>query len=219
MQSQITFYPPRTFTRGWKLRWNLIGLLPTILILAVFAGGVILVLLHRGMFIPVMALVAVIDLAVYGAFIFFSPLFNGNSQVARYFSAAGQGFLVQVSFTPRRYPGLEGILDDADDFGLLAGESDWIVFRGAASYLALHKSDLAEAHFENIGLRAAFVSGDALHLRLRSPLAGVSKVVVCPRYGLTLPAARNMNKSFRACMEQWLLQAYGPARVCDKFGG
>jgi hypothetical protein len=194
MDSTITFRQEARFGLGWRIFGNVFSMIPGLIVIAVLFAGVGALAVTKS-FVLFGALI-LCGIMLFALNLFLTPLFQANFLMPGYFPARGQGFIVQISFTPRRYSGIEGVLDDADDFGVFSVQGDYVVFQGDSTYLTVHKSDLAAVSFENAGWRASFIMGDSTRFSLKTPVSGIYQFVVHTREGNTLISANRINRAF-----------------------
>lgn len=58
--------------------------------------------------------------------------------------------LFQISFDPRPFPGIRGLLEDADDTGVLKSEQDKLFFKGGHVTLAIPYSEIDSIQTRNV---------------------------------------------------------------------
>lgn len=194
MQSTITFNKPVHFTLGWKIVMNIFAALPSLLIYAVVGVGTFAAFVTKSG--PLFAIAVALSVFILFLDRFFMPFLQGNFLLPEKFPNRGEGFITQITFTPRRHRGLEGVLDDADDFGMFSVEGDFLVFRGSSTYLAVHKQDIGNIQFENVGWRALWMMGQSAKFFLDQPVCGINDFKVHTREGNTLVNANRTNKAF-----------------------
>jgi len=165
-------------------------------LLAMLTFLVALVVLAFSRSMALFAGLMIAGFAVFGIDRFLSPFFQGNAFLPDRFPLRGQGFIVQITFTPRRYGGVEGLLEDADDFGVFSVQGDCVVFQGDSTHLSVHKNDLAAISFQNAGWRAFWMMGDSVSFTLKAPVSGIAQFVVHTREGNTILKARSINRAF-----------------------
>src|ERR1051326_150958 len=149
--NSIVFHEPQFFTFKYKVLGNLFGLLPLVLFFGIIA-------LHAWAFFyqPVdkdllltSFIITVIGYKIVLCWLI--PVFQSDPSNMKHFSNYGDGFVVQVSFNPRRYDGIEGILEDADDLGIVTFNTDGVVFHGDSAYFVISKSDIDSIKIKNVG--------------------------------------------------------------------
>jgi len=176
-----------------------------LILFAVLFGGIVVESVIGSPFILLATILLMIVLFVVN--IFLMPFFGGNLFLPGKMSGLGDGFICQVTLTPRRFTGLEGLLEDADDFGMFRIEGDYVVFQGTSLYIAVHKADLIGVDIQKIGWRVFWLMGNAALFTLSQPLSGFSSFRVYPRHGATLISAQKANKAFFDYLYQYLFTA------------
>lgn len=173
--------------------------------LAIHAWGVVLVL-------PVLACVVVISLgklalwhllapaAAIAWTAYFLPLGLGNASLSRLVRglnpAAGQGpdgFIVQLTLSPRIRSGLWAELEDADDIGYLRLAETELVFEGDSVKVSLPYHEIGRVRRRNIGLRGLFVCGRRITVEI-SGCSKVSALEFAERSSWVLPASRRTSQ-------------------------
>jgi len=156
-QATIEVVQPKRFTLGAVLIVSGYGLL---LVLPLFSSFLLVSLLRFSF------LTAALPLAVVAVTAFFLPFGLGNTHVARLVRAlnpsadsSGDGFVVQLTLSPRIRSGLRAILEDADDIGYLTFTSAGLVFQGDSVTVSLPYQRIEKVQSHNIGLRGLFVYG------------------------------------------------------------
>ena len=155
--ARIEINRPRLFTAGAVAIVNAYGILlatpilSSILVVSVIKLGVLTVA------IPLLAVAATAC---------FLPFGLGNAHITRLVRAlnpdAGKdedGFIVQLTLSPRLRSGLRGLLEDADDIGYLTFNRNELCYQGDSIKLVLPWEDIQLVRPRNIGLRGLFVYG------------------------------------------------------------
>jgi hypothetical protein len=127
---------------------------------------------------------------------FFLPCGFGNPFVSRLVrsqhSAAAQssdGFVAQLSLTPRLRTGLRALVEDADDVGWLSFTDSELRFEGDSVQLTVPFERIREVRSHNIGWRGLFLYGPPSSFTV-SGLPQVEGFQVAERSSWTLPASR-----------------------------
>jgi len=194
MENLIAFREPQHFRLGWRIMGNLLPFPAAILIIGVTLGGLVLLQVFnapRLFFLPI-----ALGFVLYGLYEFLKPFFQGNAFLPRYFPNRGPGWLCQVTFTPRRYLGIEGVLEDADDFGVFVVQGDWLVFSGDSSYLSVHRGAIYTMELKNAGWRTMWLMGNSARVILKAPITNVLAFTIMPREGITLLQCHRTSRDF-----------------------
>ena len=143
---------------------------------------------------------ALIPLLVVAATAYFLPFGLGNTYITRLVRslnpAAGRGedgFIVQLTLSPRLRSGLRGILDDADDIGYLAFSADELLFHGDSVKFSVPFDQIELVQTRNIGLRGLFVYGRRIKLVV-SVLPQMESFEFAERSSWLLPASRAISR-------------------------
>lgn len=182
---------PKVFTLGTVLTVNAYGLLlmapvlVAMLVVSMVPFGILTIL------IPVMVLAGAAYLLPFGL---------GNTHITRlvgsFSPAAGKGkdgFVVQLTLSPRLRSGLRATLEDADDIGWLSFAAGGLVFTGDSVKLSIPYDCLERVQPRNIGLRGGFVYGR----RIRVVVAGLPEAAsleFAERTSWLLPASRRITR-------------------------
>jgi len=131
---------------------------------------------------------------------YFLPFGLGNAYVARLARAlnpaAGKdpdGFIVQLTLSPRIRAGLWAELEDADDIGCLRLTETELVFEGDSVKLSVPYSQIRRLRSRNIGLRGLFVYGRRMVVEI-SGASKVSALEFAERSSWVLPASRRTTR-------------------------
>ena len=129
----------------------------------------------------------------------FLPFGFGNPHVARLarsltVSAAGgsDGFVVQVTLSPRLRTGVRALIEDADDIGWLRLSDSELVFQGDSLTFSVPFDQIRSVKPQTIGVRALFLY-PSLKLVV-SGLPNVQSLTVAERSSWLLPTARATTK-------------------------
>ena len=182
---------PRRFTAGAVAVVSAYGLLmitpvfSAILAVSVIKLGVLTVL------IPFLALAATA---------FFLPFGLGNTHVARLVRSLnpgagqnGDGFIVQLTVSPRLRSGLRALLEDADDIGYLTFGRNELCFQGDSVKLSVPWEDIQLVGSRNSGWRGRFVYGRRIRLVV-SGWPEVESFEIAERSSWLLPASRAITR-------------------------
>jgi hypothetical protein len=189
-KARIEIAEPNRFTMKAVVAVNLFGLLLAIPVLV----SVLYVSLLRFGFGTVL-----IPCLVVAVTVVFLPLGFGNPYVARLArslqpaSEEGEGFIVQLTLSPRIRAGLRAIMEDADDVGYLSVTADAIRFAGDSVRLCVPQSSIEEVQIQNIGLRGLYVYGGRVAVRVRG-LPGVEVLEFAERCSWFLPGSWRISR-------------------------
>jgi len=145
-------------------------------------------------------LTVLIPLLVVAATAYFLPFGLGNAHVTRLVhsldpaAAKGEdGFIVQLTLSPRLRTGLRALLEDADDIGYLSFTGTGLLFQGDSVKLTVPFDCILEVRPQNIGLRGLFVYGRRIRLVV-SGLPQVGAIEFAERSSWVLPTSRAMTQ-------------------------
>ena len=187
----IEIAPPRLFTAGAVVTVSAYGIL---LAAPFFAAILVVSLIKFGI------LTVLIPLLAVAATAYFLPFGLGNAHVTRLVQslnpAAGKsedGFIVQLTLSPRIRSGLRAILDDADDIGYLSFTGTELLFQGDSVKLSVPFSYIEQVQPQNIGLRGLFVYGRRIRVRV-SGLPEIESFEFAERSSWLLPNSRAITR-------------------------
>jgi hypothetical protein len=187
----IEIAEPRLFTAGAVAVINVYG----ILLAAPFVVSVFVVSV-----IKFGALTVLIPLLVVAATAFFLPFGLGNTHVTRLVQKlnpaagkGGNGFIVQLTFSPRLRAGFRAVLEDADDVGYLTFGGGELLFQGDAVKLSIPFEHIQQVRPQNIGLRGLFVYGRRIKLVV-SGMPEFRSFEFAERSSWLLPASRAITR-------------------------
>lgn len=103
------------------------------------------------------------------------------------------GFIVQMTLSPRIRTGLRALIEDADDLGYLGFTESELIFQGDSVRLRIPWEQIAEVRPQNIGWRGRYLYGS----RIRITVAGISNaaaVTFSERSSLLLPTSKRITK-------------------------
>jgi hypothetical protein len=188
---------PRLFTMGAVLTVTAYGL---------FLLASVLVSILMASLIQLGIQTVLIPFAVLAGAAYFRPFGQGNTyinQLVRSFSAAAasgeEGFVVQLTFSPRIRSGLRATLEDADDVGWLSFGESGLVFAGDSVKLSIPYDCIERVQPRNIGLRGGFIYGRRIKVvagGLPEPLS----LEFVERSSLVLPASRRITRQLYECL-------------------
>ncbi len=145
-------------------------------------------------------LTALIPLLVVAATAYFIPFGLGNTHVTRLVRSlnpaaaqGGEGFIVQLTLSPRLRSGLRALLEDADDIGYLTVRGDELLFQGDSVKLSIPLDHIEMVRPQNIGLRGLFVYGRRIQLVVPA-LTQVESLEFAERSSSLLPTSRAIAK-------------------------
>jgi hypothetical protein len=187
----IEIAQPKLFTAGAVAAVNAYGAL-----LAVpFVISVLVVSLTKfGL------LTALIPLLVVAATAYFLPFGLGNIHITRLVqslnpavSQSGEGFIVQLTLSPRLRSGLRALLEDADDIGYLTFSGNELLFQGDSVKLCVPLDRIERVRPQNIGLRGLFVYGRRIKVVV-SGLPQIKSLEFAERSSWLLPTSRAITR-------------------------
>ncbi len=187
----IEIAQPRLFTMGAVAVVNGYGLLLaaplviSILVVSVTRFGVPTILL------PFLA---------FAATVYFLPFGLGNTHITRLVrrlspaaDKGGDGFIVQLTLSPKLRAGLRTILEDADDIGYLSFSETGLLFQGDSVKLCVPFDCLERVQPRNIGLRGIFIYGRRIRVAV-SGLPQIQALEFAERSSWLLPASRRITR-------------------------
>ena len=187
----IEIAQPRLFTVGAVAVVNGYGLLLaaplliSILVVSVTKFGVPTILL------PFLA---------FAATVYFLPFGLGNTHITRLVrrlnpaaAKGGDGFIVQLTLSPKLRTGFRTILEDADDIGYLSFSETELVFQGDSVKLSVPFDCLEQVQPKNIGLRGIFIYGRRIGVAV-SGLPQIQTLEFAERSSWLLPASRRITR-------------------------
>jgi hypothetical protein len=110
--------------------------------------------------------------------------------------AAGKsedGFIVQLTLSPRIRSGLRAIVDDADDIGYLSFTETGLLFQGDSVKLFVPFDQIEQVRPQNIGLRGLFVYGRRIKVRV-SGLPQATSIEFAERSSWLLSDSRRITR-------------------------
>ena len=182
---------PRLFTAGAVAVVNAYGML---LAAPLFISMLAVSLMKYGI------LTSLIPLLGVAAMAYFLPLGLGNAHITRLVRSLNpvsgkdeNGFIVQLTLSPRIRSGLRAFLEDADDIGYLSFTGTGLLFQGDSVKLSVPFECVTKVQPQNIGLRGLFVYGRRIKVVL-SGLPNIESFEFAERSSLLLPTSRATTK-------------------------
>jgi hypothetical protein len=183
---------PKAFTSG------------AILVIAacgVLSAAPVLVSLLAVTTIKLGVLTVLIPLLSIGVTAYFLPFGLGNPIVRKLVRSQKldtneDGFIVQMTLSPRIRSGLRALVEDADDLGYLSFTDTDLVFQGDSVRLRIPWTQVAEVRPQNIGWRGRYLYGS----RIRITVAGITNleaVTFSERSSLLLPTSKRNTRRLR----------------------
>jgi hypothetical protein len=203
--SSIQLLPVKMYGIKWRLFGNLFQLAFVIVIgaLIIFFWDTVELFLERNHLwnsttdiIPLL-----IGFVIYiGLAAIFMPLMCGN--LFLHGKASTDSHFMQVTFSPRRYSGLWGLMDDADDTGFLKILNGQIFIDCLSSQLAINFADVMAASSRNIGIKGSWILGNLVELKFKNPMDGIASIKIMGRYGNTLFTQRKASHALIADLKK-----------------
>lgn len=160
--------------------------------------------------IPVLIAIAVISLLKFGiitwllpllgiaATVYFLPFGFGNPYAAKLVGSlaeaentTGDGFIVQLTLSPRIHRGWRAYMEDADDLGYLCFANTAMVYRGDAVRFTIPFRQIAGVQARNVGWRGLFVYGRRVVVRVKG-LPNGETLEFADRSSWLLPTSRRV---------------------------
>jgi hypothetical protein len=187
----IEIAKPKLFTMGAVVIANAYGIL---LVVPLFISILVVSLITFGL------LTILIPFLVVAATAYFLPFGLGNTHITRLVrslnpaaSKSGDGFIVQLTLSPRLRTGLRALLEDADDVGYLSFTGTGLLFQGDSVKLTVPFDRIQQVRPENIGLRGLFVYGRRIRLVV-SGLPQAEAFEFAERSSCLLPTSRTITR-------------------------
>lgn len=182
---------PRLFTAGAVAVISAYGIL---MITPIFSAIIVVSVIKLGI------LTVLIPLLALAATAFFLPFGLGNAHVARLVRSLnpvagqnGDGFIVQLTVSPRLRSGLRALLEDADDIGYLTFAGNELYFQGDSVKLSVPWENIQLVRPRNIGWRGLYVYGRRIKLVV-SGWPEVESFEIAERSSWLLPASRTITR-------------------------
>ena len=189
--AKIEITEPRLFTAGAVATVNAYGLL---LVAPVLLSILVVSLIQFGI------LTVLIPSLMVAVTAYFLPFGLGNTHITRLVRSlhpaadkGGDGFVVQLTLSPRLRSGARAILEDADDIGYLSSSGTELLYQGDSVKLTVPFDCIRRVMPQNIGLRGLFVYGR----RIKVVVAGVPEAEsfeFAERSSCVLPASRAITR-------------------------
>jgi hypothetical protein len=205
----VEILPPRVFTPGAIL---LIATFGVLLVAPVLLSLLAVTLIKLSIFT---VLIPLLTMAVTA---YFLPCGLGNPVARRLVRSLGvganeekDGFIVQVTMSPRIRSGLRAVIEDADDLGYLSFTDSELVFRGDSVRLRLPWKQIAEVRPQNIGWRGRYLYGSRIKVTLTG-IPNVEAVTFSERSSLLLPTSKRVTRK----LHERICAALESARAVEK---
>ncbi len=213
-QPTFHYHPTPWFNLTFVALLNVVGLMVVlcilVLFLVLFLGGILLIGIGADEGSALLIASGIImAIAALPCFVLFNPLINLNpfvTSVSR--SRSPVPFdketchIVQVSFQPRLAQGLQAVLEDADDIGLLCFEPGAIAFHGGAFHFRIPYSACRKMESRLNVFPGLLMSGRRLEVFLGGN-QGMGRVKIHNRRGwTTIGQLHNSGKIIRMFRER-----------------
>jgi hypothetical protein len=182
---------PKVFNAGAVAIVNVYGVL---LITPTFCAILAVSLIKLGVLTLVIPLVAIATTA------YLLPIGLGNTYITRLVHSlhprVGQheeGFIVQLTLSPRLRSGIRALVEDADDIGYLTFSGTALSFRGDSIKLSVPWKDIQLLRPSNLGWRGFFGYGRRLRLVV-SAWPEVEGFEIAERSSWLLPGSRAITR-------------------------
>jgi len=146
-------------------------------------------------------LTALIPLLTIAVTAYFLPFGLGNPVVkrlvrSRKLDASEDGFIVQMTLSPRIRSGLRAVIEDADDLGYLSFTGSELIFQGDSVRLLIPWGQITEVRPENIGWRGRYLYGSRIKITVVG-IPNVEAVTFSERASLLLPTSKRITRKLR----------------------
>jgi hypothetical protein len=146
-------------------------------------------------------LTVLIPLLTIAGTAYFLPFGLGNPIVkklvrSRNLDTSRDGFIVQITMSPRIRTGLRALVEDADDLGYLSFTETDLVFQGDSVRLRIPWSQITEVRPQNIGWRGRYLYGSRIKLTVAG-ITNVEALTFCERSSLLLPTSKRNTRKLR----------------------
>jgi hypothetical protein len=189
--AKIEITRPRLFTTSAVAIVNAYGML---LILPIFSSIMVVSVIKLSILTVLIPLGALVVTAC------FLPFGLGNTYITHLVrslnpagSSNGDGFIVQLTLSPRLRSGLRALLEDADDIGYLSLGAGELCFEGDSVKLSVPWQSIQLVRSRNIGLRGLFVYGRRIKL-VAFGWPEVESIEFAERSSWLLPASRAITR-------------------------
>ncbi len=185
-----------------------------------FGTGALFIVSAYGLLVmlPVLISILVISLLQFGLLTFVLPLAAiafatlllpcgfGNPYICRLVDSlnpasrgSAEGFVVQLTMTPRLRTGPRALLEDADDVGWLSFTGSELRFQGDSVQLSVPFEHIRELQSRNIGWRGLFLYGGRCAFAVSS-LPQVQLFELAERSSWLLPGSRMKSRRLFECL-------------------
>ncbi len=183
---------PKAFTPGTILIIAGCGLL---LVAPVLLSLLAVTLVKLGMLTVLLPLLTIAITA------YFLPFGLGNPVVrrlvrSRKLDMGGQGFIVQMTLSPRIHSGLRALVEDADDLGCLSFTNSELIFEGDSVRLRIPWTHITQVQPQNIGWRGRYLYGSRIKIQVAG-IPNLDAVTFSERSSLLLPTSRRITRKLR----------------------
>ncbi|MGA2863962.1 MAG: hypothetical protein ABSF95_05695 [Verrucomicrobiota bacterium] len=192
--ARIEIAPPRRFGAWAEVAVHAYGL---VLVLPILVSVLVMSLRRFELWS------LLLPLAAMGGTAYFLPFGLGNAYLTKLVrvrhAAAGKeadGFIVQLTLSPRIRSGFWAVVEDADDIGYLRLTAAELVFEGDAVKVCLPYSQIGRVRSQNIGLRGLFVYGRRIAVEVTG-LPNVAALEFAERSSWLLPASLRTTQKLR----------------------
>jgi hypothetical protein len=146
-------------------------------------------------------LTVVIPLLTIAGTAYFLPFGLGNPIVRKLvrsqnLDTSEDGFIVQMTLSPRIRSGLRALVEDADDLGFLSFTNTDLVFKGDSVRLRIPWRQITEVRPQNIGWRGRYLYGSRIRITVVG-IPNVEAVTFSERSSLLLPASKRNTRKLR----------------------
>ena len=187
----VEITPPKAFTPGAIL---IIAGCGVLLVAPVLASLLAVTVIKLGV------LTVLLPLFTIAVTAYFLPFGLGNPIVRRLvrsrFSVSDDGFIVQMTLSPRIRSGLRALIEDADDLGYLSFTDSGLIFQGDSVRLRIPWRQICAVRPQNIGWRGRYLYGSRIIISVTG-IPNVDTVAFSERSSLLLPASKQISKKLR----------------------
>jgi hypothetical protein len=117
-----------------------------------------------------------------------------------------KGHVCQFSTHPRRYTGVRGFLECADDIGVLSLEVNGLRFHGDHTEVFLPYTEALHVYTKNVGYRGLWLVGDRIRI-IPNDTASFSEIEFHERQSYTIPASRRYTREIVAQLREKIASA------------
>jgi hypothetical protein len=166
-----------------------------LLITPVMASLLAVTLIKLGMFTVLIPLLTIAVTAYFLPFGLGNPVVR-NLVRSQKLDAGDDGFIVQMTLSPRIRSGLRAVIEDADDLGCLSFTGSEMIFRGDSVWLRIPWSQISEVRPRNIGWRGRYLYGSRIIITVAG-IPNVEAVTFSERSSLLLPTSKRITRKLR----------------------